>query len=270
MSRLSDRRVKGTRIAPVAEPVEESQFGEVAALESNAALASEFRPVQRPPMAWLVVLDDGRDTGETVRLRGARTVIGRSEGDVVIPHDSMISGQHLEIERQQAPDGYRWLLRDLGSTNGTFVRLPRFRLRHNYELILGGNRFRVCLPGGAQVDLTESRSESGTRGWAAISREDLAVLAGPTLIQLDGDEEVTRISLSEDQVIGADRDQSQLAIDDPLLDDAHARLRRKSNGKWYIEDMESVNGVWVRVERSHTSQRCEFQLGEQRFILQVL
>ncbi|MGZ0165014.1 MAG: FHA domain-containing protein [Planctomycetales bacterium] len=70
--------------------------------------------------------------------------------------------------------------------------------------------------------------------------------------------------------MGSSTKAASLCIDDPLLDEAHARLRLGSSGKWSIEDLNSVNGVWVRIERSHTSKRCEFQLGEQRFLLKVL
>src|SRR5437879_3446986 len=50
-----------------------------------------FRPLRRPPMALLCTLDDGREEGQWLRVRGDRVVIGRGEGDIVIPHDSMLS-----------------------------------------------------------------------------------------------------------------------------------------------------------------------------------
>src|SRR5262249_22793020 len=62
--------------------------------------AQAERPVQRPPLAFLCVLDDGKLDGELVRLRAERTVIGRTDGDLRVPHDGLISGQHAEIVRQ--------------------------------------------------------------------------------------------------------------------------------------------------------------------------
>ena len=41
-----------------------------------------------------------REKEEWLRLRGDRVVIGRSEGDVLIPHDAMISGRHAELSRR--------------------------------------------------------------------------------------------------------------------------------------------------------------------------
>lgn len=53
--------------------------------------AVPYRPTVRPPMAILVVFDDGRTDGEIIRIRDHRFIIGRSEGDLVIPFDGRIS-----------------------------------------------------------------------------------------------------------------------------------------------------------------------------------
>ncbi len=62
-----------------------------------AGEASTFRPSLRPPMAILCAYDDGQDTGETVRIRVPSFVIGRTAGDLVIPHDGGMSSRHAEI-----------------------------------------------------------------------------------------------------------------------------------------------------------------------------
>src|SRR5262249_44092885 len=59
--------------------------------------AAPFKPTRRPPMALLCYLDDGSEDGEWFRMRTDRFVIGRTEGDVRIPHDGMISPRHAEI-----------------------------------------------------------------------------------------------------------------------------------------------------------------------------
>src|SRR5437660_507910 len=81
-----------------------------------------YRPSLRPPIALLVVFDDGAEDGQTIRLRGDRFLIGRSEGDLLIPHDGQMSARHAELVRRQDEDGaWVWTLTDLGSTNGSFV-----------------------------------------------------------------------------------------------------------------------------------------------------
>src|SRR5262249_26227036 len=104
--------------------------------------AQAERPVLRPPAALLCVLDDGRTDGEWVRLRADVTVIGRTEGHVRIPHDGLVSARHAEIVRQRGANGYRWLLGDLQSTNGTFAGVGSISLRNENEFILGSGRFR--------------------------------------------------------------------------------------------------------------------------------
>src|SRR5262249_51272366 len=92
--------------------------------------------------ALLCILDDGKSDGEWVRLRADVTVIGRSDGDVRLPHDGLASARHAQIVRQRGPNGYRWALVDLQSTNGTFVRIGSTVLRHENEWPLGSGRSR--------------------------------------------------------------------------------------------------------------------------------
>src|SRR5437016_5702646 len=101
-----------------------------------------YRPVHRPPMSILCVFHDGREDGEWVPLRKDKVVIGRSEGDIVIPHDAMMSGRHAEISREVIKGGFRWFLTDLKSRNGTFVRVADTPIQHGQEILLGSRRFR--------------------------------------------------------------------------------------------------------------------------------
>ena len=117
---LQAHRSRPTAQAKTASPDKQAQTPPAASAEVEA---QPERPVERPPIAMLCVLDDGKLDGEWLRLRADRTVIGRTDGDVRIPHDGLISGRHAEIVRQRVPNGYRWLLADLQSTNGTFVRI---------------------------------------------------------------------------------------------------------------------------------------------------
>ena len=79
-----------------------------------------FRPTRRPPTPLLHVFDDGADDGEILRLRGERFVVGRSEGDLQLPHDAQVSARHAEPGPPAAEDGrWVWVLTDLGSTNST-------------------------------------------------------------------------------------------------------------------------------------------------------
>jgi pSer/pThr/pTyr-binding forkhead associated (FHA) protein len=62
----------------------------------------------------------GGDIGIIFRARGDTITIGRENNDVNFPDDPFISGHHSQVSI--GPDG-RFLVSDLGSKNGTFVRI---------------------------------------------------------------------------------------------------------------------------------------------------
>ena len=77
-----------------------------------------------------------------------RLVIGRSEDDcdLGIPDDDEISKQNCELTLE---DGMVYI-RDMGSTNGTFVNgVPiagRYRLQTDDIILMGRTEFRVFIP----------------------------------------------------------------------------------------------------------------------------
>jgi S1-C subfamily serine protease len=89
-----------------------------------------------------IVVATGPSAGETFTLEGD-TVIGRNpaECQVVLADDDQVSRQHARI----APQGGGWVLRDLGSANGTWLiarRRDRRRLTSDYQL-KDGDQFEL-------------------------------------------------------------------------------------------------------------------------------
>jgi len=212
----------------------------------TSAPAVPFRPINRPPLPFLLIIDDNRVTFEQVRLRKANYVIGRDHGDIVIAHDGQMSGRHAELVRESRDGGFRWLLKDLGSTNGTFVLVDRMKLQNGDELLLGS---RVC-----RFELPESKDPKA----ADTQRPTIVFYGGKhTGVRLDHDE----------HWIGRDPEVcGELAADDPLLDPKHALLFRNPAGKWHVQSSKGVNGVWARVREVVLRGNCRFQLGEQQFL----
>ena len=97
-------------------PVPASVVGDPTALGPAGALAP----------AMLVIKRNGAATGEALVLEGERHLVGRfdpSTGPVDIDVSAVagaehVSRRHAEIYR----DGVTWMVRDLGSTSGTFVK----------------------------------------------------------------------------------------------------------------------------------------------------
>jgi pSer/pThr/pTyr-binding forkhead associated (FHA) protein len=195
------------------------------------------RPTVRRPMALVHVIDDGREDGEIVRMRGDRLVVGRVDGDVVIPHDLFMSPTHASLER--LPEG-GWRLADLGSATGTFVRVDRARLRHERMIQVGSTRLRFH-----EVDLTEA--------WL--------IEVTPT--------GVGRRHECHAPVTTIGRGGCTIAIDDPFVDDVHAEIRRTHTG-WRIRNT-GANGLWVRLDEPlELHAPAQFLCGEQRFVFEPL
>ena len=100
----------------------------------------------RPPVAVLTIFDDGKTDGELIRIRDHRFIIGRTEGDLCIPLDGRISSRHLEITHQIVGGLHRWVVTDLQSTHGMFVRVSRTALADKAEFLVGNGRYRFDAP----------------------------------------------------------------------------------------------------------------------------
>jgi pSer/pThr/pTyr-binding forkhead associated (FHA) protein len=98
----------------------------------------------RPKNGWRLsqLADDGLERAFwSIADEGAR--IGRHVADVVFPEDTFMSGTHALLLPR--PDGVQ--LRDLGSRNGTWVRLEgRHRLEPGDAVLLGETVWRVGVP----------------------------------------------------------------------------------------------------------------------------
>ena len=206
-----------------------------ARLDQPAADALPFRPTVRGPMALLRVVDDNSEAGELLRIRQERFVIGRSEGDVVVPHDISMSPRHAAIERLGDTG---WRLSDLGSAGGTFVRVTSARLRDGTVLQVGRTRLRF-----QAVDLTEA--------WLIEDRPDRP-----------GARHECHAPLTS---IGRGSCGGGIGLDDPFVSPIHAAIRRSHRG-WTIDNT-GMNGLWVRIEAPvRMVAPAQFLCGEQRFV----
>jgi hypothetical protein len=76
-------------------------------------------PEPRPPaLPRQLVVTEGSLQGTTITLGTSAITIGRAADCTLVIDDEFASGRHARIHRQ---DG-QWVLEDLGSTNGTYVR----------------------------------------------------------------------------------------------------------------------------------------------------
>jgi pSer/pThr/pTyr-binding forkhead associated (FHA) protein len=224
----------------------------------------------RPPIAVLTVCDDGKLDGEVIRIRDQRFVIGRSEGDLKIPIDGRISSRHIEITLQTVGGQHRWVVTDLQSTHGMFVRVSRTVLAERAEFLVGNGRYRFDSPqalADATVAQVADPAVSGaTQGWDGSP----SPFRPPAVTELIGNEIGNRILLVKPEYwIGTDPTCSICGPDDPFCELRHVRLFRSPNGSWYAEHNRTQNGLWLRMSQIVVDSVVRFQIGEQRFLLKV-
>ena len=103
-------------------------------------------------MASVNILADGsRTEGEIFWIREGVAVIGRTEGQILIPHDPNISSRHAEIVRRHTEGKYTWHINDLESQNGVFLRVTSRTLSHNDAFMIGQRLFRLDTVSQAEV-----------------------------------------------------------------------------------------------------------------------
>jgi pSer/pThr/pTyr-binding forkhead associated (FHA) protein len=267
--------VREERPAAPAAPSASPERRAATVVEMQLDDTQPFRPTMRPPMALLTVLDDGDDSGEVVRVRGNTFVIGRVEGDLVIPHDNGISGRHAEISRRFEDGVYTWFLKDLKSTNGTFVRASTVTLHHDQELLVGARRFRFEAPQApAEGAAASAQPANTTRKWEVPSAASSAfgAAAHSALVDVSQGLVSPRTVLKGPELwIGRDAGQCAIVVDDPTVDRKHARVYRdEKSQRWVVANNRSRNGIWARVQEVSLGRGAYFQCGEQRFLLKVL
>jgi pSer/pThr/pTyr-binding forkhead associated (FHA) protein len=90
-----------------------------------------------------IALVIGREeTGNAFPIPESGVHMGRERGDILFPEDGYVSGLHCRLTW----DGQRLFLTDLGSSNGTFLRLTsETEVRSGDVLLMGQQLFRIAL-----------------------------------------------------------------------------------------------------------------------------
>jgi hypothetical protein len=240
-------------------------------IQPIARPAVAFRPTVRPPVAVLTVFDDGKTDGEVIRIRDHRFTIGRTEGDLCIPFDGRISGRHLEITHQVVGGLHRWVVTDLQSTHGMYVRVSRTVLADKAEFLVGNGRYRFDSP---QADVGPTVAHGADEGGFNQTHgldDGASPFRPPAVTELIGSEIGNRMLLIKNEYwIGSDPSCPICRPDDPFCEPRHVRLYRGgSSGGWHAEHHKTPNGLWLRMPQITVESLAQFQIGEQRFQLKV-
>lgn len=225
--------------------------GEPRAGQGSAAVAGPMTG----PAAVVHLLASGEERGKRV---GESLIIGRSFGDIQVPGDTFLSGRHAAV--QETAEGY--VLRDLGSTNGTFVRVRKpIDLRTGDQFMVGQQVFRFTAKLG-------SGGRGGASGAGGTRLLGSAGTSSAGLVRIDaGGAEAERYALRAGRVtIG--RDEGDIVFPgDELLSARHASVALESGGaRAVLRDEGSRNGVYIRISEEWTLRPGDlFVVGRQVF-----
>lgn len=205
-----------------------------------------FRPQLRPPTPVLRVMDDDQQGFEELRLRSKAFTLGRVHGELTFGNDRVMSSRHARItlETNKATGEKRWMLQDLGSVNGTFLRVPEVPLSDRERLWLGGDLIRVSLnKKTGELTLVELKTENPDRATLRPGVHWVGLGSGCV--------EFLKAS--------------------PFLDDRGFSAESDAAGRWRLIDHDSTNGLWRSIDEEpvELAHDTQFKLGEQHFIFKL-
>lgn len=144
----------------------------------EASLTTTFAPAQQHSRSLRRVMlrvMDGPDAGAEIKAARSRLTIGRSAVNDLVLTDSSISGLHAEL--LVSPGGV--LLRDLKSTNGTFiqgVRIQEVWVEPGMTLVLGKTAIAFLAEDEVHVPLSRRDHFGALLGASPVMREVYAML----------------------------------------------------------------------------------------------
>lgn len=223
-----------------------------------------YRSPFRPDVPRLTILNDGSlEDGEVTYMRTDRMTIGRAKGDIQIAHDAAMSASHAELRRIDLGGRHVWGLRDLGSSNGTFVRCRSVTLRANTMLLIGSKRYLFEVP--PEVDYLDELGKTALIGHPLEN-------ALPGLVELSPgkDAALNRFPFHSQRIsIGRPGFGNDIELNDLCVAKVHAVITCEKSGDWHMQSQPSLNGLWAKINSVKLTDGCLFQCGEQRFRFQL-
>lgn len=192
-------------------------------------------------MARLIVHEAGEV--RVVPLGTERVMVGRAEETDVRIDDAAASRRHCVVE----PHGNGYVVRDLGSKNGTFIsrtRVEAHELEHGDEIVIGHVRIRFD---AEPIGLEE---ESALPAGAAAEEKGAAPVAPAqfVLVFSEQDGSKRRFELVEPVISIGRHNSNSVVLANEAVSNHHCELRRREDGAHEIIDLGSKNGTWVNGE----------------------
>ncbi|MBQ9157135.1 MAG: FHA domain-containing protein [Eubacterium sp.] len=174
----------------------------------------------------IVSVSDGIQDINLKSFNKSRLVLGRdpSSCDIVI-NSPVISGTHVRLKLEHG----QVFLGDMNSTNGTYVFKSGSYHKLQPQRYMGPLRVGEMLLLGSKGNI---RAEG--------KKESILVI----VTNGDDRQEYKRFPVFDDEYVIGRSKECDIVLDHPAVTRRHARVYKKDN-RFYIEDMDSANGVFV-------------------------
>lgn len=233
-----------------------------------------------PILGRLVVLVEDGSEGKSFDLHGPQMDIGRLEGDIVLADDPYVSPRHARLMWTEG----RWVVRDLGSTNGVYARVQGAVPLESGDLILLGLQvlqFQAVSEAERGSAAHKGAVQHGTKLFGSRPVERLARLDQRTIEGVSGD---VYYVFRDETFIG--REVGDIVFThDPFLSRRHAVVRVVKDGtdsgasrgqrpagpsKFTVEDLGSSNGTYLGIRRdTPLSSGDRIRIGQHLFRIDV-
>ncbi len=213
--------------------------------------------------ARLVVITQDGTPGRTYEIAEAQVDIGREEGGILLPNDPYVSPRHARLKRQVS----QFIVKDLGSVNGIYVRLrsPE-KLSHGDLVLVGLEVLRFEVVTDAERALGPAL-ERGTQVFGSPATPRHGRLCQRTV------EGVTRdvYSLYRDETIIGRESGDIVFTSDPFMSRQHAAITRDPyDGSFVLRDLGSSNGTYLAIRGEFVLQSGDhLRIGQHLFRLEV-
>lgn len=228
--------------------------------DSSAPMVSGGYRVPAARTVTLISINEDGSDGNRIDLRYADSVVGRS-GDIRFPTDAFLSPKHARISIEDRGV----FIEDLYSLNGTYIKLrSEIRLTPGDTFLMGRQVLRLEK---LDTQITpKARAGDGTRYMGSPP---------PTghfkLIQVGIGGALQNVYCLNDTGALIGREKGNIIFPhDKFMSGRHAQIFAKEDGHYYLLDVGSSNGTWIKIwERRELTPGDFVFLGQQLFRVEM-
>jgi pSer/pThr/pTyr-binding forkhead associated (FHA) protein/RNA polymerase subunit RPABC4/transcription elongation factor Spt4 len=196
-----------------------------------------FAGVQPSGRAKLVLVKGDSMDGVAYQLNGTEHVLGRTDGAILFPEDTLISPRHANFVYRDA----KLYVRDEGSVNGVFLRIKDpVGLESGAVFLVGEQLLQIE---ASAPDFGPQPDAEGTYFYASPKRASKM-----RLIQRLRGGDIGIIFRARGDSISLGREGNDVNFpDDPYISGRHAEIAIEQDGTFTLSDLNSKNGTFIRV-----------------------